>query len=100
MCVGDKYCEKCRKLPTDSHTHEDGKCPHGETMARSYGSPFDRKAEGKKIKIEAKAISNPSDRETFLNRENDALTKYAKMLEKTSAFVNQKSSNGAYKNPG
>ena len=69
-------------------------------MARTYDSPFDRKAEGKKIKKEAKLISNPADRETFLNRENDALTKYMKMLEQTSAFANQKSSNGAYKNPG
>ena len=69
-------------------------------MARNYDSPFDRKAEGKKIKKEAKAISNPTEREAFLTRENLALTKHAEMISKMSAFVNQKSSNGAYKNPG
>jgi len=66
-------------------------------MARVYASPFDRKAEGKKIKKEAKAISNPTEREIFLTKENDALTAHAKMLSQTSSFVNQKSKNGAYK---
>jgi len=66
-------------------------------MARNYESPFDLKTEMKKIKAEAKDISDAKAQREFLAREQDACKKHSDMLRKMSSFVNQKNKNGDYK---
>jgi hypothetical protein len=61
-----------------------------------YASPFDLKAEKKKVDAQAKEIQDPKVKKAFIARANKELDEHAQMLRKMSAFVNAKNKNGQH----
>lgn len=59
----------------------------------TYASPFDYKAETKKINERAKSISDTKTRKAVIEQEMKHLKFHADMLKRMSGFVNAKNKN-------
>jgi len=60
-----------------------------------YASPFDQKAELRKISEKAKTITDPKVRKAMVEAETKELQAHAEMLKRMSRFVNAKNKNSA-----
>ena len=66
------------------------------TEEQKYASPFDFKAEMKKIDAAAKLIADKKAKKVFIELETKELNEYNDMLRKMSKFVNAKNKNGQH----